>query len=44
LCAPIIDEINTYALEEEDEKLFTKVKKLVNKYKFNEAMELMNEN
>ncbi|MFA6137042.1 MAG: ABC transporter substrate-binding protein [Sulfurimonas sp.] len=40
LCEPIIDEIDSYDLEEKDKQLFEKVKKLVNKYKFNEAKEL----
>ncbi len=40
LCEPIIEELDTYILAEEDEKFFIKIKKLVSKYKFNEAMEL----
>lgn len=41
MCEPIIDEIEKYALNEHDKKLFDKVKKLVQKYKFNEARELL---
>ncbi|MFA6191022.1 MAG: transporter substrate-binding domain-containing protein [Sulfurimonas sp.] len=40
LCEPIIEEIDSYDLEERDRQLFEKVKKLVNKYKFSEAKEL----
>ena len=40
LCEPIIEEIDSYDLEEKDKQLFEKVKKLVNKYKFSEAKEL----
>jgi polar amino acid transport system substrate-binding protein len=43
LCEPIIEEIGTYTLEKQDEELFEQIKKLVNTYKFNEAMELLNE-
>lgn len=42
-CEPIIKEMNNYILSDEDEKLFKEVKKLVSKYKFNEAKELLNE-
>lgn len=41
MCEPIIHEIEKYALNEHDKKLFEKVKKLVQKYKFNEARELL---
>ncbi|MCX6076122.1 MAG: ABC transporter substrate-binding protein [Campylobacterales bacterium] len=40
LCEPIIEEIDSYDLEEKDKQLFEQVKKLVNKYKFSEAKEL----
>lgn len=43
LCEPIIKEFEKYSLEQKDEELFQKIKKLVDKYKFNEAMELLNE-
>lgn len=43
VCEPLILEMETYALEESDKKLFEQIKKLVQKYKFNEAMELLNE-
>ena len=44
LCEPIIQEFEKYRLEQKDEELFQKIKMLVDKYKFNEAMELLNEN
>ncbi|MFA7354649.1 MAG: ABC transporter substrate-binding protein [Sulfurimonadaceae bacterium] len=42
LCEPIIHEIEKYALEEKDKKLFERAKKLIEKYKFNEAKEILN--
>jgi len=42
MCEPLIDEIDKYLLEKHDDELFKKVKKLVQKYKFNEAKELLN--
>ena len=44
LCEPVIEELEQYLLEEKDEELFKKIKELVDNYKFNEAMELLNEN
>ncbi|PNV83729.1 MAG: hypothetical protein C0627_04130 [Sulfurimonas sp.] len=41
-CEPIISEIEKYVLEDEDEVVFEKVKRLVQKYQFNEAMEILN--
>jgi len=37
-CEPIIEEIETYKLAYEDEKLFGEVKKLIEMYKFKEAI------
>ena len=42
-CEVIIDEFERYSLEKEDKILFDKVKMLVKKYKFKEAMELFND-
>jgi len=42
-CELIIEELEQYMLEDDDEILFNKVKMLVKKYKFKEAMELFNE-
>jgi len=44
LCKPIIDEIEQCKLDENEEKLFRDVKELINRYKFNEAKELLDEN
>jgi len=41
-CEVVIKEIEKYKLEEEDNKLFNKIKVLVKKYKFKDAMELLN--
>lgn len=41
-CEPIISEIEKYVLEDEDDIVFEKVKRLVQKYQFNEAMEILN--
>ena len=43
LCKPIIDEIEECHLNEADEILFNSVKELINRYKFNEAKERLNE-
>jgi polar amino acid transport system substrate-binding protein len=42
LCEPIILEIEAYMLDEEDQKLFKNVKKLIHRYRFKEAKELLN--
>jgi len=42
MCEPVIREIEMYSLDEEEKKLFEKVKRLVQKYKFSEAKELLN--
>lgn len=42
LCEPIIYEIEEYSLDEKDKELFSKAKKLILKYKFNEAKEILN--
>jgi K+-sensing histidine kinase KdpD len=42
-CQPIIEEIELYALNSSQQELFEKIKKLIRQYKFNEAMELLNE-
>ncbi|MCF6340952.1 MAG: ABC transporter substrate-binding protein [Sulfurimonas sp.] len=41
ICKPIIDKIDEYRLNNEDKKLFLKIKNLLNKYKFDEARELL---
>ena len=43
ICEPILVEFEKYRLNSKDELLFQKVKRLVLKYKFNEAKELLNE-
>ncbi len=43
LCEPIIKKIDKSDLSKDDEELFTEVKKLVIRYKFNEAKELLDE-
>ena len=43
LCKPIMEEIEICNLKDKDEKFFQEVKELINKYKFNEAKELLNE-
>jgi len=42
-CEIIITEFEQYQLEKEDEIIFNKIKDLVKKYKFKEAMELLDE-
>lgn len=42
VCEPILFEIQKYDLEHKDAETFEKVKKLVKKYKFNEAKEVLN--
>ncbi|MBW6488927.1 ABC transporter substrate-binding protein [Sulfurimonas sp.] len=42
LCEPIVNEIEKYALKERDKELFDIAKKLIIKYKFNEAKEILN--
>ena len=42
LCEPILLEIQKYDLDEESRELFEQVKKLIKKYKFNEAKEILN--
>jgi hypothetical protein len=42
LCEPIVNEIEEYALDERDKELFEMAKKLIAKYKFNEAKEILN--
>ncbi|MDQ1244994.1 MAG: hypothetical protein QG565_1335 [Campylobacterota bacterium] len=42
LCEPIINTIEEYALNAKDKELFEKAKKLIEKYKFNEAKEMLN--
>lgn len=42
ICDPIIDKIEKFALNEKDKALFESVKKLIQKYKFNEAKEILN--
>jgi hypothetical protein len=42
MCEPILLEIQKYDLDERSEALFEKVEKLVKKYKFNEAKEILN--
>lgn len=44
LCEPIIRELEKYSLEQKDKELFQEIKQLVDEYKFNEAMELLDEN
>ena len=41
MCEPIVKEIEMYDLGEDDRELFEKVKKMIHKYKFNEAKELL---
>ncbi len=41
-CEPIIQEIQMYKLHEKDKDTFEKVKRLIQKYKFSEAKELLN--
>ncbi|QOY52403.1 ABC transporter substrate-binding protein [Candidatus Sulfurimonas baltica] len=41
LCEPIIQQMQNSHLSQEDKELFEEIKKLVNKYKFNEAKELL---
>jgi two-component system, NarL family, sensor histidine kinase EvgS len=43
LCAKVMKEIENYILEDADEKLYEEIKILVEKYKFNEAKELLDE-
>jgi len=40
-CQPILDSIDAYELEIQDEIIFLKIKGLVGKYKFKEALELL---
>lgn len=42
ICEPIIAQIEEYTLSENDRILFERVKKLIQKYKFNEAKEILN--
>ena len=42
-CSIIIEEIENYSLSKEDKELFIETKKLVKKYKFNLALERLNE-
>ena len=42
-CKPIIEEIELYTLDFTEQELFEKIKKLISQYKFNEAMELLDE-
>lgn len=42
MCEPIVHEIEMYDLGEDDKKLFENVKRLIQKYKFSEARELLN--
>jgi len=42
VCEPILLEIQKYDLDEQSEVVFEKVKRLVQKYKFNEAKEILN--
>lgn len=42
-CQPIIEEIELYNLNDKEQLQFNKIKKLVSQYKFNEAMEVLNE-
>ena len=41
LCDPILQEIDKYELSQENELLYQQVKKLISKYKFDEASELL---
>ncbi len=43
LCKPILDELAEYKLSKEDSELFKKVNNLIKKYKFDKAMEILNE-
>jgi PAS domain S-box-containing protein len=40
-CKPLIEELGQYRLWEDDKKLFEKVKSLIDKFKFREALELL---
>lgn len=42
ICEPIIAQIQEYSLSKDDRVLFERVKKLIQKYKFNEAKEILN--
>lgn len=42
LCQPIINQLDSYLLGKKDQILFDKVKKLILKYKFDEAIEVLN--
>ena len=42
ICEPILEEFESYILNTKDEIIFEKTKKLVTKYKFNEAKEVLN--
>lgn len=44
MCEPIVVEIEKYDLKESDKEVFEKVKKLIKKYKFNEAKEVLDAN
>lgn len=40
-CKPLIEEFEKYTLSEEDDTLYQKVKKLIKKFKFKDALELL---
>ena len=42
MCEPIINTIEEYTLSEKDRELFMRAKKLIEKYKFSEAKEVLN--
>ncbi len=44
LCAPIIEELESYALPKETQEVFEKIKEAIKKYKFSDALELFKEN
>ncbi len=43
LCEPILKELNSYALQKEDKKLFKAVQNLILKYKFEDARRILDE-
>ena len=40
-CESIIEKIEKYQLEEKDKDIFDKINKLISKYKFKEALQLL---
>lgn len=43
LCEPVLESLENFELEQKDAQLFAELKKLIHRYKFNEAAELLDE-